>query len=208
MTAAGTAAGGRPVIATIVLAAGGSSRMAGGHKLLEELGGRPVIASSVGAALDAGLGPVLVVTGDRSEAVARALPSEVALVENPGWASGMAGSLRLGTAALPDGIDGFAVALGDMPLVRAAHYRVLMRAWTAGAVVVPIHQGRRGHPVIWSRQFVSEMAELHGDGGARALVDRHTDVVVEVPIGDPGVLVDVDTRAQLAVARAMLSGEG
>ncbi len=182
--------------------------MTGGHKLLEELGGRPVIAWSVEAALEAGLGPVLVVIGDRAAAVARALPHEVACVENPAWASGMAGSLRLGAAALPDGIHAFAVALGDMPLVRSAHYRTLMGAWTPGAVAIPVHQGRRGHPVIWSQKFASEMAELHGDAGARALVDRHTDVVVEVPIGDPGVLVDVDTRAQLAAARAMLSGEG
>jgi len=182
--------------------------MSGGHKLLEILGGRPVIALSVGAALDAELGPVLVVTGDRSPDVEAALPPGVAVIQNPDWRSGMASSLRLATLDLPETVDAFAVALGDMPLVRATHYRALAGAWTSGSVAVPVHEGRRGHPVIWSREFAAEMGALRGDRGARVLLERHTDRVIEVEMEDRGVLVDVDTREQLDAVRSGLSRGG
>lgn len=199
-----SSASGDATVATIVLAAGGSSRMVGGHKLLETLAGRPVIAWAVDAALDAEVGPVVVVTGDRSREVSEALPGEVTVLENDGWRSGMAASLRVGVASLPEDVDAFAVALGDMPLVRAVHYRSLARAWIPRSVVVPVHRGRRGHPVVWSRSFAREMADLDGDRGARTLVERHKGAVIEVPIGDPGVLMDVDTRAHLADVRSLL----
>lgn len=199
--------GGDMVIATVVLAAGGSSRMAGGHKLLEVIEGRTVVEWAVGAALAAALGPVLVVTGHRARDVAEVLPPETRVVENPDWASGMAGSLRLGAAALPDDVDAFAVALGDMPAVRIEHYRTLAGAWAPGNVVVPTHEGRPGHPVIWARAFARDMAELEGDRGARSILDRHNHAVIEVPIKDPGVVVDVDTREHLDDVRSLLAGD-
>lgn len=194
-----------PVLATIVLAAGGSTRMTGGHKLLEIVEGRPLVTWSVRAALEASLGPVVVVTGDRAREVEAAVPPEASCVEHPGWRSGMAGSLRVGVDALPSEIDAFAISLGDMPAVRPAHYRALRAAWTPGRIVVPTHDGRRGHPVIWPADLRPEMADLHGDRGARPLLDRHADLVMEVPIPDPAVVSDVDTRADLESVRTALT---
>ena len=73
-------------------------------------------------------------------------------------------------------------------------------------VVVPVVDGKRGNPVVWSRRFFPELAGLDGDVGARHLIASYPEAVVEVPVTGNGVLVDVDTPDALAAARADLAG--
>ncbi|HBZ70447.1 MAG TPA: hypothetical protein DEP35_12255 [Deltaproteobacteria bacterium] len=194
-----------PSIAAIVLAAGRSSRFAPENKLLAEFEGAPMITRAVEAALLSKAAPVLVVVGSDADRMRAVLGGrDVTIVENPRFAEGLSSSLRAGLAALPQGVDGAVVLLGDMPRVGAHHIDRLIAAFdpSAGrAICVPIHRGRRGNPVLWSAAFFPEMEKLRGDCGARELIDHHAARAAEVEMPDDSILFDVDTPATLAELR-------
>lgn len=197
-------------IAAVVLAAGRSTRMGGSNKLLAEIGGRPLIRIAVEAALASRARPVIVVTGHERERVEAALAGlPVRLVHNPDFAQGLGSSLRAGIAAVPAEADGAIVCLGDMPQVDAALIDRLIAAFApeAGALaVVPTIDGRRGNPVLWSRRFFPDLIAIEGDIGARHLISRYGEAVVEVAVTGKGALVDVDTPDALRGVKAEIEG--
>ncbi|MFG1480662.1 molybdopterin-binding/glycosyltransferase family 2 protein [Xanthobacter sp. V4C-4] len=198
--------------AAVVLAAGRSTRMGeGANKLLEEVAGVPVIRRVVEAALASRARPVIVVTGHEPERVAAALEGlPMLLVHNGDHASGMASSLRAGIAAVPDEAAGALVVLGDMPLVEGALLDRLMDASAPDEgrlIAVPVSGSTRGHPVLWSRRYFPELMAIEGDVGARHLLARHADAVVEIAAGGAGAFLDVDTPHLLAEARALARAE-
>jgi len=183
-------------IAALVLAAGRSSRMGGPNKLLVEIDNRPLVRIAAEAALASRAASVIVVTGHQREKVETALAGlDLHLVHNPDYADGLSTSLRAGLAALPDDADGVVVCLADMPQVDAALIDRLIAAFDPdkGALVaVPVIDGRRGNPVLWSRRFFPELMTLEGDAGARHLIGRYAEAVVEVQASG-AVLADIDT---------------
>jgi molybdenum cofactor cytidylyltransferase len=198
--------GGR--FAAVILAAGRSTRMGGPNKLLAQITGRPLARIAAEAALASKARPVVVVTGHQSETIADALRDlPLQFVHNPDFADGLSTSLRTGLAALPDDIDGAVVTLADMPQVDAALIDRLIAAYDAekGALIaVPVIDGKRGNPVLWSRRFFPELMALSGDVGARHLIAKYPEAVVEVPMTGQGALVDVDTPDALAAVKAEL----
>ncbi|HJQ58017.1 MAG TPA: nucleotidyltransferase family protein, partial [Vineibacter sp.] len=195
----------------LVLAAGRSSRMGGPNKLLAEIGGKPMVAQVVRAALDSQAISVTVVLGHMAREVRAAVASldaaaaKVTFVENPDYASGLSTSLRAGLATLPADVDGVLVCLGDMPAVAAAQLDKLIAAYNpieGRAICVPTVGGKRGNPILWDRRFFAEMAGVSGDTGARHLIGEHADLVCEVDIGSDSVLIDLDTPEALAAFRA------
>ena len=195
-------------IAALVLGAGRSSRMGGPNKLLAEINGKPLIRIVTEQALASHARPVFVVTGhqrDRVEAALAGLP--VRFVNNPHFADGLGTSLKAGIAALPADVDGAIVCLGDMPQVDAALIDRLTAAIDPdkGALVaVPVIDGKRGNPVVWSRRFFSDLMAVEGDIGARYLIARHAEAVVEVPVEGTAALTDVDTPEALKAVKAEL----
>jgi molybdenum cofactor cytidylyltransferase len=199
------AAAGRK-IAGVILAAGRSTRMGGPNKLTEEISGKPLVRIVAGEVLASRARPVVVVVGherDRVEASLKGL--NVQRVYNPDFAAGLSTSLKAGLAALPPDVDGAIVCLGDMPQVRAELIDKLIGAFDperGALVVVPNIDGSRGNPVVWSRRFFPELMALEGDVGARHLIGRYPEAVVEVPIADRAALTDVDTPEALLAVRA------
>ena len=175
-----------------MLAAGGGARFAGReHKLLAPLRGRPVVAHAVGAAVEAGLDEVIVVTG--AVDLSGVLPETVHVVHNPDWAAGQAGSLRVGVAVADTlGCDAVVVGLGDQPLVGPGPWRAVA---AAEAPIAPAsYEGRRRNPVRLARE-VWPLLPTEGDEGARALMRVRSDLVGEVPCeGEPA---DIDTLEDL-----------
>ena len=200
---------GRP-IAAVVLAAGRSTRMGGPNKLLAEIGGRPLVRIAAEEALASRARPVIVVTGHQREQVEAALQGlDVKRVHNPNFADGLSTSVKTGLAAVPSEADGAVVCLGDMPQVRAPLIDKLIAAFDperGGLVVIPTIGGKRGNPVVWSRRFFSELMALEGDVGARNMIARYAEAVVEVPLTDTAALIDVDTPEALAEVKAELEG--
>ena len=188
--------------AIIVLAAGRGSRFKGPvHKLAQPLGPKSVLGQTISHAIESGL-PVVVVTTDRLAAEAArwvALLDLVVLPEAGNSAKGMLGmgySIAAGVAARPHAL-GWLVLPGDMPLVRPATLRAVAQGLAQSPVVYAQHQGRRGHPVGFAAELYSELVQLQGDEGARRLAARYPSVGLE--LADPGVLLDIDTEADLAL---------
>jgi molybdenum cofactor cytidylyltransferase len=194
--------------AAVVLAAGRSTRMGGPNKLLATVTGKPLARIAADAALASTARPVVVVIGHQSETITDALRDlPLQFVHNPHFADGLSTSLRAGLAALPDDIDGAVVMLADMPQVDAALIDRLIAAYDAekGALVaVPVIDGKRGNPVLWSRRFFPELMTLSGDVGARHLIAKYSEAVAEVPVTGRGALVDVDTPEALDAVKAEL----
>ncbi len=193
-------------VAAIVLAAGRSTRMGGPNKLLAEINNRPLVRIAAQEALASRARPVVVVTGHQRREVEAALSGlDVKLVHNPDYTEGLSTSVKAGIAAVPDDVDGVIVCLGDMPQVNAPLIDKLLGAFDPekGALVaVPTIGGKRGNPVVWSRRFFPELAELQGDTGARHLIASFPEAVVEVPLSGNAALVDVDTPDALKAVKA------
>jgi molybdenum cofactor cytidylyltransferase len=151
---------------------------------------------------------VLVVTGHQRELVERALAGmPVQFVHNPDFADGLATSVKRGIAALPAGVDGAVVCLGDMPQVSASLIDRLIAALDpekGALIVVPTFAGKRGNPVLWSRRFFPDLMALEGDVGARHLIGRYPEALVEVPVTGEGAFADIDTPEALRALRAEL----
>jgi molybdenum cofactor cytidylyltransferase len=188
-----------PRIAALVLAAGRSSRMGEANKLLESLDGVPLVLRAVNAALASRAASVTVVTGHAAESVAALVGGpRVAIAHNPDHAEGMASSLRHGIAALPADTDGVLVLLGDMPLISAAHLDALIEVFSDDKIIVPVHAGRRGNPLLWPRRHFAEMQALTGDQGARGLLEKYADHIHAMEFSDPAIFMDVDTPQDLS----------
>ncbi|HEY2530077.1 MAG TPA: molybdopterin-binding/glycosyltransferase family 2 protein [Xanthobacteraceae bacterium] len=195
-------------IAAVVLGAGRSSRMGGPNKLLAEIAGRPLVRMVVEQALASRARPVIVVTGHQRERVEAALAGlSVKFVHNSRFADGLGSSLKAGIAALPAETDGALVCLGDMPQVDAELIDRLIGAFDpdrGALVVVPSIDGKRGNPVVWSRRFFPDLMAVEGDVGARNLIGRYSEAVVEVPVSGKAALTDVDTPEALEAVKAEL----
>ncbi len=195
-------------IAGIVLAAGRSTRMGGPNKLLAEIAGQPLVRIATAAVLASKARPVIVVTGhDRARVEAALVGLDVTVVHNPEYAEGLSTSLKAGIAAVPALADGAVVCLSDMPQVDASLIDRLLAAFDpekGTLIVVPVIDGHRGNPVLWSRRFFPEIAALDGDAGARALIASYPEAVAELPVTGDGALVDVDTPDALDAVRAQM----
>ena len=154
-----------PKIAGILLAAGKSTRM-GSEQASTPISGKPMIRHSAEALLASSAAPVLVVTGHERQGIEAALKGlNVRFIDNPAYASGLASSLKAGLAGVPKDADGVVVALGDMPLVAGRHVNRLIAAFNPverRTIIVPVHGGERGNPVLWGRQYFDGNAEPRG----------------------------------------------
>jgi len=141
-----------------------------------------------------------VVTGHQDAEVREALEGlNVLIVHNPRYAEGLSTSLKAGIDALPADIAAAVVGLGDMPGVTSAHVDRLISGFAPHedrAIGVPVHNGKRGNPVLWARRFFEDMHGLAGDVGARHLIGENESLVYEVEFGDTAVLTDLDTPEQ------------
>lgn len=115
----------------------------------------------------------------------QAVDAELLLVDSRGLGHSLAQAVGHRTAA-----QGWLVVLGDMPYVQQQTLRRIALAITPPRLVVPLHDGRRGHPRGIGRAYREELLRLDGDQGAQALFA--TQPVLELAVDDPGVLQDID----------------
>ena len=184
-------------VAAIVLAAGRSTRMGGPNKLLAEIDGKKLVRIVAEQALASKATDVIVVTGHQADLVEQALTGlNVKFVRNPDFAGGLASSVKAGISAVSENADGAIVCLGDMPLISAKLIDQLIETFAPDRgqlIALPVNDGRRGNPVLWSRRFFKELMTLDGDVGARHLIAKHAEAVAEVPVDGQGAFLDIDT---------------
>lgn len=181
------------MIRAIVLAAGRSRRM-GAQKLLLPYAGTTVVGRIVDQLLESTLDGVTAVVGPESRRVRAELADRpVALVTNPDPAGEMLSSVRCGLEALPP-CQAVLVALGDQPSITCRLVDAMLAAYadTEKGIVVPVHEGRRGHPLLFSDRFREEVMTSFGDLGLRGLLHAHPEEVFGLSVSTSAVLSDMD----------------
>ncbi|HEX7877988.1 MAG TPA: nucleotidyltransferase family protein [Candidatus Eisenbacteria bacterium] len=186
--------------AGIILAAGESRRM-GQPKALLPWGGSTFVFTVTSRLLDAGLDPVVVVTGAHADVIrASTIPDGAAWIENHEWRSGQAGSLRAGVRALPSNVTAAVVALVDQPQIRTASVTRLLDAHAArGAPVVrPVFNGRGGHPYLIDSCVFPRILTAPADATTFAILKNFRESFDDVAFEDNSILIDFDTPGDLA----------
>ncbi len=181
----------------ILLAAGMSTRM-GTDKLLLRYKGEPVLNRSLAPLIESPLLSEVVVVVNPSAA----LPIDRAgctVVVNPDAHRGLASSLRAGVMAASELADAYLVALADMPAISAALIATLVEAYRRSGkkILVPVYEGRNGHPVIFGSECKQRLLRLEGDVGGRAIIRENAEIVECMPVDDSGVVFDIDTPEDL-----------
>ncbi len=183
----------RSVVA-IILAAGESSRM-GRSKPLLPIDGQTFLGHLV-AELEASCAArTVVVLGHRAQDVLAALPEIQPLaVLNANYPLGQLSSLQVGLAAAGNP-DAILMCLVDHPFISRQVVDQVIDAFesTQRPIVIPTHQGRRGHPTLFARPLFAELRAASLDQGARAVVRAHAEEILELPMEDDEILADLDT---------------
>lgn len=184
----------------LVVPAAGASRRLGECKALVDLAGVRAIDRLLVAGSALGDPRPLVVTGAHHEAIARALEGRgVELLEHRAWDSGRTGGLAAAAAARP-GAD-LCIAPVDHPLVSFGTFTALAAEWEASGApgrgwLAPRHGDRHGHPVVLGRDLAAGLGSVGPDTPLRALREG-AQPLLGVAVEDPGVLLDLDTQADL-----------
>lgn len=183
--------------AGVILAAGGSNRL-GRPKQMLSWEGKPFIVQVVLNALDAGLAPLVVVTGADHEQIELVLADfPLTLVHNENWAAGQSTSMCSGLAALPEGIDSALFLLSDQPQIPPILIHQLIETYSENRnpITAPIAGGQRGNPVLFARETFAALSAVAGDKGGRAIFSKFD--VDWLPWVDDRILMDVDTEEDL-----------
>lgn len=184
-------------IVGLLLAAGSANRF-GSDKLRHALPHGVPIAVQAARIFKLELSRVVAVVKPGSPELVDAFKEEgceVVVCENA--AEGMGASLACAARAAGEA-DGYLVALGDMPFLRRTSIAAVRDALVNGApLVAPYFRTRRGHPVGIGKRFYEDLLSLRGDEGAKKLLAANAGQLVKIPIGDPGVIRDIDTPQDL-----------
>ncbi|MYA33107.1 MAG: nucleotidyltransferase family protein [Gemmatimonadales bacterium] len=195
-------------VAGIVPAAGSSTRM-GRNKLLLHVGGEALVRRAVRLAGEAGLDPVILVTGRFREAVERELRElECTPIFNPDHESGIQTSVACGVAAVPAACGAAVVMLPDMPFVTARMVRTLVErhAETDAPLVVSRYGEVNAPPILYDRSLFGEISRMRA-GCGREVVRRHHGraVLVDWPADR---LRDLDRPDEYEAVRRDFAGVG
>jgi molybdenum cofactor cytidylyltransferase len=185
------------MIVAVVLSAGESSRM-GRPKALLPIGNQNFIERIVAALKQSKAGRILVVLGHNADEMRQQIEHlGIDIVINPQYKKGQLSSLQSAIRSIEkdDDCDGLLVHLVDHPYIDARLVDLMIQRFykTKKLIVVPRHHGKRGHPVIFSRELFGELLTAPIDEGAKAVVNAHRQETLEIEWQDEGITVDIDT---------------
>ena len=156
------------------------------------------------AAMLAGVSRLVIVLGAHADRIRAEVPTDtrIRIVENPRYARGQLSSLKIGLAALSADASAAIVHLTDHPTVRPSTFRGIISEYerTGKPIVIARYNGRRGHPVLFEGSLFGELLAAPEDQGARVVVNDDPARVAYLEVDDPGVVLDLDTPADLADA--------
>ena len=184
-----------------VVPAAGHSRRMGRPKLLLPLGASTVIARMLAVLARPEIEATFVVLRPDDEplraavAACGAIPLQPA-VSPPEMRDSVEYALRhIENQFKPGLADGWILAPADHPLLDPAVIDRLLAAWqtSSGKILVPVHEGRRGHPTIFPFGLVPDVYALPPDQGLNSLLARHAALIEPIAVDSPGVIADLDT---------------
>jgi molybdenum cofactor cytidylyltransferase len=183
------------MISAIVLAAGQAKRM-GKQKLLLPFGRSTILEQSIDNLLSSNVDEIIIVVGGQAqEIMGRIANRPVKTVVNLDYRRGMSTSIIKGLSLVDEESQGIMLVLGDQPLIDNATINHLIEAFFShnNGITLPKYDGKRGHPVIFSLKYRSELSHLKGDIGGKQIIDEHPDDVLEVETNTPSINIDIDT---------------
>ena len=185
-------------ISAIILAAGESKRM-GSPKMLLDFGGVSMLEKVIMNVKAAPVEDILVVLGAYSDKIRKiAVNAGVRYCYNEIYKEGMLSSVQCGFRNLPEGIDAALVFQGDQPFITSEVAIIVLNEFinTGKGIIIPVHNAKRGHPLLVAKKYFNEVGKLDSRRGLRSLSEIFNEDVKEVSVKEEGILRDFDTFEQ------------
>lgn len=185
----------------LILAAGESKRM-GRPKLLLPYGEKTVIETVLTVVKQSKLDQSCLVVRPEDKiisALARSLGLEMAI--NPEPARGMLSSIIVGLEKMPKEVEAVVLVLGDQPGISTSVIDLLIVGYRlkGKGLVLPVFQGKRGHPILFDLKYREEIKALNPEIGLKQLMQLHREDILEIPVNEPGIVADLDTPNDYAL---------
>lgn len=181
-----------PKVIALMLAAGRGMRFGSDKRVARLADGRSLLAASLERAQQV-FAEVHLLLRPEDNLETLGLPADCRVIRCAEAGQGMGRSLAWGIQALAGSdAEAIAVLLGDMPWIAAASLQQLCAQATAELILYPLYQGQRGHPVLFGRNYWTQLQTLQGDKGARGLLQANPMACYGIELDDPGVVQDVD----------------
>jgi molybdenum cofactor cytidylyltransferase len=190
------------MLAAVILSGGASSRM-GSPKALLPYQGRPFLEHLLEVTAHRQIGARRVVLGAHVEPISKAVDLKAdEIVINHEWEKGQLTSIQAALRSLPRDTDGILLCLIDHPLISSALVQELIEQFykTKKPIVLPVYEGRRGHPVIFSASLYEELLSAPLETGARAVVWAHKGEVEEVLTNEEGCVLNLNDPGTMTAA--------
>lgn len=182
------------MLAAVILS-GGASRRMGSPKALLAYQGRPFLEHLVDVTKHPRIGVRRIVLGADAGPIAKEVslaPEEVVI--NKDWEQGQLSSIQAALRSMPGGTDGMLLCLIDHPLISSGLIDDLIEAFYSSQklIVIPLYEGRRGHPIIFSAALYDELLQAPMETGARAVVWSHLNDIAEIPTSEEGCILNLN----------------
>ena len=165
-------------------------------KALLKIGNETFLECILKKANSVGLLSALVVTGPDHDAIVSSIPPNIRCIQNENYKDGQISSLRKGILELRDSPIGLMVWPVDQPLVSSKTIDLLVSEYKSerNALTIPVYNGRKGHPVIYSRSAMDTVLQLLPDQTGKDLQATYSDSTTLVEVSDSAVVIDIDTQ--------------
>ena len=183
------------MISAILLAAGQSKRMNGVKKLIKITRGKPLIEHSILNIIESSIDELIIVTGYQKNILEKVIKKDekIKIIYNSQFETGMASSIKMGIKNLSKKSKAFFICLADMPMINKKIYNELIKHVNDAEIVIPTFKNLQGNPILFSITMKNKIMDIEGDTGAKEILKKNSNKILNLPISDGGILKNYNT---------------